>query len=489
MNVELTEAQGAKLAEIFFARSGILLNAGRRESLAVRVEARLAELGLADTESYLALIASGAKGEEEARRFVESMLIGETYFFRESAQLEALIRSAAPMLRNRLAAGRPTLSVWSAGCSIGCEPYTIAMLLTELYPAWNIRVLGTDLNREFLAVAAKGEFDARTTRYIPERFLTNPLYLKPVGDRYRVGEMLREIVSFEPLNLRSDRFPEDQDLILCRNVLIYFEDDMVETLVSGFHRSLAPGGHLCVGSADNLFRFDAFFTPLRVAEATIYRRWSADRRETADSVPPVKGENRRKRVEIPRVRAHREEGTHHVVIKNLGNLLKKVRFAAGSTILGDGRVVLILDVPEIVKSAGAESERSRPAASATSAGLGRKVLVVEDSNVVRRRIKEILEAEGHLVTEAADGKDGLTRARQETFDLVTVDIMMPRMDGYELTARLRTLPEYRTTPIVMISSRADEVDKKRGFEAGVDDYITKPFAQDRLAACVGKFLR
>jgi two-component system chemotaxis sensor kinase CheA len=178
-----------------------------------------------------------------------------------------------------------------------------------------------------------------------------------------------------------------------------------------------------------------------------------------------------------------------VVIKNLGNLLRKVRFAAGSTILGDGRVVLILDVPEIVKSAGVERERLRPVAAGAAAVRGRKILVVEDSNVVRRRIKEILEVEGHLVTEAVDGKDGLTRARQETFDLVTVDIMMPRMDGYELTERLRALPEYKTTPIVMISSRTDEVDKKRGFEAGVDDYITKPFAQDRLAACIGKYLR
>jgi anti-anti-sigma factor len=144
--------------------------------------------------------------------------------------------------------------------------------------------------------------------------LINPLFLKPVGDRYRVGDFLREIVSFEPLNLRADRFPEDQDLILCRNVLIYFEDEMIETLVSGFHRSLAPGGHLCVGSADNILRFDAFFTPMRVAEATIYRRWSTDRRESTVPVPAIRGEKRRQRVEIPRVKAWCENELHHMTI-------------------------------------------------------------------------------------------------------------------------------------------------------------------------------
>jgi chemotaxis protein methyltransferase CheR len=246
--------------------------------------------------------------------FVESMLIGETYFFRESAQLEALIRCASPMLRNRLGAGRPTLSVWSAGCSTGCEPYTIAMLLTELFPAWKIRVLGTDLNRDFLEIARTGEYDARYVRFVPERFLANPLFLKPVGARYRVGDMIREMVSFEPLNLRSDRFPEDQDMILCRNVMIYFEDEMVASMVRGFHRSLASGGHLCVGSADNLSGFDAFFTPLRVAEATVYRRWSTDRREMVAGDPPLKGEKRRERIEIPRIQASRENGAIQIKI-------------------------------------------------------------------------------------------------------------------------------------------------------------------------------
>lgn len=176
-----------------------------------------------------------------------------------------------------------------------------------------------------------------------------------------------------------------------------------------------------------------------------------------------------------------------VVIRNLGTLLKKVRYAAGSTILGDGRVVLILDVPTLVK--GSQAHRLPATVDWPSAAAAQRILVVEDSNVVRRRIAEIFREAAYEVDEAVDGSDGLEKAQRTRYDLVTIDVMMPGMDGYELTRRLRELPEYRTAPLVIISSKAEEVDKRRGFEAGVDDYVTKPFVQDQILTTIRKLLR
>lgn len=179
-----------------------------------------------------------------------------------------------------------------------------------------------------------------------------------------------------------------------------------------------------------------------------------------------------------------------VVIKNLGSLLSKVRYAAGSTILGDGRVILILDVAEVVKGASsAQQAGGRSVIAEQLVNKEKRILVVEDSNVVRRRIAGILREGGFQVDEAVNGKDGLDKAKREPYDLVTVDIMMPVMDGYELARRLREEQRYRTVPIIVISSRSDDIDKRRGFEAGIDDYITKPFAEAQILTTVRKLIR
>jgi two-component system chemotaxis sensor kinase CheA len=189
-------------------------------------------------------------------------------------------------------------------------------------------------------------------------------------------------------------------------------------------------------------------------------------------------------------------GKKEIVIKSLGPLLARVPCAAGATLLGD-RCALILDVPAVVDLAarGAPAHpapRGAPARPAAAAGADRAeplhILLAEDSDAVRATLRQMLVNAGYRVTAVRDGLEALEAAGRERYDLVSTDVMMPRMDGYELTRALRARPEYEDTPILMITSRGERIDRVRGFDAGVDEYMTKPHERALLIDVVRKLL-
>jgi two-component system, chemotaxis family, sensor kinase CheA len=183
-------------------------------------------------------------------------------------------------------------------------------------------------------------------------------------------------------------------------------------------------------------------------------------------------------------------GKREIVIKSLGNLLVNVPCVAGATLLGD-RVALILDVPAIIRRALEQPSMprpTRPRGVTRAAGSASHILLVEDSDIVRESLRRILVDAGYVVTVAIDGQHGLELARSRKFDLVSTDVMMPRMDGYELTRALRAMPEYADIPIVMVTSMGERIDRVRGFDAGVDEYITKPHDRTQLVRAVRKLL-
>jgi CheY-like chemotaxis protein len=184
-------------------------------------------------------------------------------------------------------------------------------------------------------------------------------------------------------------------------------------------------------------------------------------------------------------------GKKEIVIKSLGDLLEDVPCAAGATLLGE-RCALILDVPAIVdrvvRRGAALPAPAAPRAAPGPAADAPHILLIEDSDVVRESLRRLLADGGYRCTVAVDGVEGLAAARREKFDLISTDVTMPRMDGYELTRALRATAEYKDTPIVMVTSRGERIDRVRGFDAGVDEYITKPHDRQVLLRVVRKLL-
>lgn len=186
-------------------------------------------------------------------------------------------------------------------------------------------------------------------------------------------------------------------------------------------------------------------------------------------------------------------GHQEIVGKSIGEPLKKTKNVAGATILGSGRVILILDIPSIIESSeGVIVRRPSQAQPETKSRQGKRkrtILLAEDAMTTAMLEKNILESVGYSVVIARDGKEALDRSTQEKFDLVITDILMPRMDGFELTTRLKKDPIYKDIPVIIVTTRETDADKRRGLEAGADAYLLKSeFTSDILLDTIERLL-
>jgi chemotaxis protein methyltransferase CheR len=183
---------------------------------------------------------------------VEHLTVGETYFLRDPAQIAALRRVILPEIIERRRADR-RVRVWSAGCSTGEEPYTLAILLTEqtVLDGWEVLLVGTDVNRESLRLAREASYPAWSFRATTEQFRQR--YFVPVGNAWRLADPVRRMVRFAWTNLATDPLmppSADFDLIVCRNVTIYFDEAATQRLYRTLIGALAPGGWLMLGPSD-----------------------------------------------------------------------------------------------------------------------------------------------------------------------------------------------------------------------------------------------
>lgn len=184
-------------------------------------------------------------------------------------------------------------------------------------------------------------------------------------------------------------------------------------------------------------------------------------------------------------------GDQEVLVKGLGPQLKRVPNVAGATVLGNGKLVPILSVPDLLKSAARTTPRGAVPAPMPAAGLAprRSLLVVEDSITSRSLLKNILESAGYRVATAVDGIDALTQLRTEPFDLVVSDVEMPRMNGFDLTAKLRQEKALADLPVVLVTALESREDKERGIEVGANAYIVKSsFDQSNLLEVIGRLI-
>lgn len=268
------------LSRTVASRMGLHYPVERHADLWRGVEGAAHDLGFEDATTCARWLASETLTQTHIEILASHLTIGETYFFREPATLNALRDKVLPELIQARRNTERRIRIWSAGCCTGEEPYSVAMILDALIPDrtdWDITILATDINPLFLHTAGEG-------RYRPWSFRTCPddqkcHYFTPTeDDHYVLADRIRHMVTFEYLNLADDHYPSllnntnAMDIIICRNVLIYFESAVAARMVSQLANCLVDGGHLVVAPSEASLASDAGFDPIRIHQACLYRR-------------------------------------------------------------------------------------------------------------------------------------------------------------------------------------------------------------------------
>jgi chemotaxis protein methyltransferase CheR len=289
---QIAPDQLVELAALLKERVGLHVRPDGHSALRLALGARLDELGAGapDARAYLALLRSEAGGDEELRRLLPLVTVGKTSFFRDERQFRAL-EGLLPGLVARARGGGRRVSIWSAGCATGEEPYSIAMTAAgAAAEPEHLELLATDVNPEAVAQAARGAYESRRAREIPEPLRER--YFDRDGDRYHVRASLRRfITAIRPHNLVSGAMPRPEggwDVIFCRNVIIYFDTPTTQHVLTQFLHALAPGGYLFLGYSESLFRIFEGFELTEVAGAFLYRRPETPRTTPLPAPRPIR---------------------------------------------------------------------------------------------------------------------------------------------------------------------------------------------------------
>lgn len=259
---------------LVYQHSRISLSADKRELVSARLGKRLRATRLTTIGAYCQLLQAETDGNELAH-LIDEISTNHTFFFREIAHFEFLIRTALPEMRARAPAERwPAFNIWSAACSSGEEPYSIAMALDECPgAAWPWRIECSDISHRILAKAEAGIYRQESVgKLSPERI--RRFFDRghgPQEGNYRIKSSLRARLGFQQLNLLDGEppFPDPFHVIFCRNVMIYFDRKTQTELVRKFTRRLVPGGYLFVGHSESLTGISHTLQSVRPA---IYRR-------------------------------------------------------------------------------------------------------------------------------------------------------------------------------------------------------------------------
>ncbi len=261
------------VARELYRRCGLVFQGGQAALFRKRVARRARELGYPDVGAYVAALSRDGFGRAEYEYLIELLTVNETYFFREVEQMEALLDRIWP----GWAGGRRPIRVWSAACSTGCEPYTLAILLLErglVGPGRApVEILGTDISETVLRQAREGIYGEFALRATPAPIRQR--YFKREGERYRLDPRVRSMVTFRRDNLLGGGAGGAAGafhVIFCRNVLIYFDMEAKRKVVARLASMLRPGGILFVGRSESLFQVPEAPPMVRLDGVTAYQK-------------------------------------------------------------------------------------------------------------------------------------------------------------------------------------------------------------------------
>ena len=293
--IQLTEPELKLLQTLVYEQCGMFFDERRSHFLQDRLHRRLRACRLESFYTYYRLLIS-REGRTELAALLENLTVNETSFFRNKPQLELFHKSILDdLLRRKHQARDYSLRLWSAGCSTGQEPYTMAMLVCDALSYWTMRnlpiaqhpspkplvsapwrveIVASDISYSALRAGQDGVYNDQQIE--PVDFMYRLRYFDRVGDTYRVKDAVKQMVHFDFHNLKTDYLPQRNDVIFCRNVMIYFDEPEQKRLVEKLYRCLNPAGYLFIGHAETLFGISDNFHMLHVNNGTAYQRCEVD---------------------------------------------------------------------------------------------------------------------------------------------------------------------------------------------------------------------
>jgi chemotaxis protein methyltransferase CheR len=272
-HTELTEQEYQKFCQLIYRVAGIRIADNKRVMVSNRVRRRLRATGIKTFIEYFAFITSPA-GNGEMPLFLDAITTNETYFFRDPQHYEWLGDIFLPEIAAKagLRARPKSLRIWSAACSTGEEPYSIALKILAkkpLFAGWKITLLGTDLSGAVLDAARSGSYDARAVRLIDAPSQRAYFDQDPVTERYSVKPEVKSLVTWKQHNLLAPLKEEPFDCIFLKNVLIYFDTDSKQTVVKNVIDALVDGAYLVIGPTEGIY---AMLDPLCKVKPWLYQK-------------------------------------------------------------------------------------------------------------------------------------------------------------------------------------------------------------------------
>ena len=289
--IQLSEAEMRLLQALIYQECGMYFDSRRTHFLQDRLQRRLRECRMDSFYSYYRLLIS-AEGRQELMCLLQNLTVNETSFFRNKAQLELFHKQILDeVITQKQASGDYQIRIWSAGCSTGQEPYTIAMLIADalaynqlrqpavpgaqwpkplIPPPWRVEIPASDINYSVLRHAQEGLYNEHHMASVDYAYRLR--YFDKVGERYAVKTSIKELVHFDFHNLKTEFLPQKNDVIFCRNVMMYFDEAEQKRLIEKFYRCLHPGGYLLVGHAESLLGLTNKFGMVYRNSGTAYKR-------------------------------------------------------------------------------------------------------------------------------------------------------------------------------------------------------------------------
>jgi len=270
---EMGEAEFRRFSELIHSEFGIKMPPTKKVLLQSRFQKRLRALGMSSYKEYCDYVFSKEGREQERSHLIDVVTTNTTHFFREPKHWDIMNNTVLPELWSRSIGKAGDLRIWSAGCSSGEEPYTLAMVLYEWatsHQGFGFNVLATDISQKILAEAQRAVYSMEKVEDVPMPFKKKYMLKSKDKKLVKMDSILRNKITFQRLNFMHDfKLPNKQDIIFCRNVVIYFDRPTQEVLFTKFCNNLQSGGYLFIGHSESL---SGMKLPIRQVAPTVFQR-------------------------------------------------------------------------------------------------------------------------------------------------------------------------------------------------------------------------